>query len=217
VPKIPASERDAFYETRRTELVDVALKLWGERGFDQTSVAAIAREAGVAKGTFYLYFESKDALLEEVLRRNSLLPNILRLMDDLRDKSLEEAVHGFARGAWRHLCAHRDLVLIALRELPTHLDEARRMVERVIVPANAVLAEYLAERVDAPRAEEISLVISVRALLGMMIFVFLTQEVLGASRFLSIPEDEITRTLAELFLNGLAGAKSSPAALDHPA
>jgi DNA-binding transcriptional regulator YbjK len=64
MPKIPASERDAFYEARRTELAACALRLWAERGFDQTSVAAIAAEAGVSKGTFYLYFESKDALLE---------------------------------------------------------------------------------------------------------------------------------------------------------
>ena len=63
MPKIAASERDAFYEARRTELADVALRLWAVNGFDQTPVAAIAREAGISKGTFYLYFESKAALL----------------------------------------------------------------------------------------------------------------------------------------------------------
>src|SRR5512134_3856882 len=98
--KIAASERDAFYEARRTALADVALKLWAEQGFDQTSVAAIAREAGIAKGTFYLYFESKGALLLEVLRRNSLVPNVLALMQDLRTRSLEDAVREFVRGAW---------------------------------------------------------------------------------------------------------------------
>ena len=82
MPKIAASERDAFYEGRRTALADVALKLWAERGFDQTSVEAIAREAGISKGTFYLYFESKDALLLDVLRRNSLGPNLLALIED---------------------------------------------------------------------------------------------------------------------------------------
>ena len=97
--KIPASERDAFYEARRAELAACALRLWAERGFDQTSVAAIAAEAGVSKGTFYLYFESKDALLEDVLRRNSLVPHIQQLVDDLQHRSLEEAVRGFVRGA----------------------------------------------------------------------------------------------------------------------
>ena len=78
--RIAASERDAFYEARRAALAEGALKLWAERGFDQTPVEAIAREAGIAKGTFYLYFESKGALLLEVLRRNSLVPAVLALM-----------------------------------------------------------------------------------------------------------------------------------------
>ena len=203
MPKIAASERDAFYEARRTKLAAVALRLWAERGFDQTSVAEIATEAGVAKGTFYLYFESKDDLLADVLRRNSLLPNIQALIEDLQSHSFEEAVHGFVRGAWRHLCDNRELVLVVLRELPTHLEQAQLLVERVLVPANALLAGYLERRIDPERARKLSLVISARGLLGMIIFVFLTQEVLGAGRFLEVSEDELTSTLAELFLHGV--------------
>ena len=204
MPKIPASERDAFYEARRGAVADVALKLWAQHGFDQTTVATIAREAGIAKGTFYLYFESKDALLLEVLRRNSLAPKVLALMRDLQTESLETAVHGFVRGAWRHLSENRELVLVVLRELPTHLDRAREAVERIIVPTNAAIASYLESRIAPERARQLSSVIAIRALIGMVIVVFLTQEVLGAGRLLPVPEAEITRTIAELFLRGVA-------------
>jgi AcrR family transcriptional regulator len=203
MPKIPASERDAFYEARRAELAAVALKLWAEQGFDQTSVAEIAAATGVSKGTFYLYFDSKGALLEDVFRRNSLVPNVQQLIGDLRDRSLEEAVHGFVCGSWQHLCAHRELVLVALRELPTHLDQVQRLVEHVMVPANQLLASYLETRVDPERAEQLSLIISARGLLGMILFVFVTQEILGAGRFLKVSEEELTKTIAELFLHGL--------------
>jgi AcrR family transcriptional regulator len=210
MPKIPASERDAFYESRRAVLADVALKLWAERGFDQTSVASIAREAGIAKGTFYLYFESKGALLLEVLRRNSLVPNVLALIRDLQTESLEDAVHGFVRGAWRHLCEHREVILVALREMPTHLEAAREAVAQVMVPTNAALARYLESRVAPERAGKISSVIAVRALIGMIIVVFLTQEILGAGRLLPVREEEITATIAELFLRGVAPGEVSP-------
>lgn len=206
MPKVAASERDAFYEARRAALAEVALALWADRGFDQTPVEAIAREAGISKGTFYLYFESKEALLLEVLRRNSLVPNILALVEDLQSKSLEEAVHGFVRGAWRHLSDHRELLLVALRELPTHLEEARRVVERVMVPANALVARYLESRIGPGRAGEISSVIAVRGLVGMVVVVFLTQEILGAGHFLPVPEETLTRTIAELFLRGVGPA-----------
>lgn len=208
MPKIAASERDAFYEARRTELADVALSLWAENGFDQTSVATIAGRAGISKGTFYLYFESKDALLLEVLRRNSLVPNILALTEDLQSKTLEQAVRGFVEGVWRHLSDHRDLVLVVLRELPTHLDQARDFVERLMVPGNALAARYLETKISPDRVDSISSVISVRALIGMVIVVFLTQEVLGAGRLLPVSEREITTTIAELFLRGVAPAAS---------
>lgn len=48
---------------RRRELIATAKRLFLERGYSQTSVASIVREAGVAQGTFYLYFKSKQDLL----------------------------------------------------------------------------------------------------------------------------------------------------------
>jgi len=204
MPKIAASERDAFYEARRRELAEVALRLWAERGFDQTSVAAIAEQAGVAKGTFYLYFESKEALLLEVLRRNSLLPEILALARDLESRSFEQAVRGFVRGAWRHLCAHRELVLVAIREIPTQIERIQPLVERVMLPGHELLADYLEPRIDAGRKDRISLAVAIRALVGMVVFFFVTQEILGAGKVLPASEDEITGTLAEIFLRGVA-------------
>jgi hypothetical protein len=72
-----------------------------------------------------------------------------------------------------------------------------------MVPANRMLADYLEARVDPERAKEISLVISARGLLGMVIFVFITQELLGAGRTLPVSEAELTNTIAELFLRGV--------------
>jgi AcrR family transcriptional regulator len=211
MPRIPASERDAFYESRRGELCEVALKLWAEHGFDQTSVEVIAREAGISKGTFYLYYEGKDALLLDVLRRNSLVPNLLMLIDDLQNKSLEQALFDFVRGAWRHLLAHRELVLVVVRELPTRLEQAREILAKVIVPANVAVAGYLESHIPPERAREISAVIAVRALLGMILATFLTQEILGAGRLLPVPEDRLVATIVEVFLHGVAGGPAGEA------
>jgi AcrR family transcriptional regulator len=205
--KIAASERDAFYEARRAELADVAVRLWAEKGFGATSVDSIAKAAGISKGTFYLYFESKQALLEDVLRRYTLLPSIHTMVEGMADSSLEQAVHAFVRAAWRHLSQHRDLILLALRELPSHLEQAQEAIERVLVPGNQLLAAYLEERLGSQRAREISLVIAGRGLIGMTIMVFLSQEILGAGRFLPVAEDDITSTIAQVFLRGVLGAK----------
>lgn len=50
-------------DERRREILDAATHLFRERGFDLTAVQAIAGRAGVAAGTVYLYFPSKEAIL----------------------------------------------------------------------------------------------------------------------------------------------------------
>lgn len=50
----------------RAKLVSVALRLWGDKGFDETSVDELCEKAEVAKGTFYFYFRAKEDLLIEL-------------------------------------------------------------------------------------------------------------------------------------------------------
>jgi AcrR family transcriptional regulator len=50
-------------EQRRAEILEAALHLFSSKGFHDTTMEEVAREAGVAKGTIYLYFQSKEHLL----------------------------------------------------------------------------------------------------------------------------------------------------------
>jgi AcrR family transcriptional regulator len=151
----------------------------------------------------YLYFPSKQALLEEVLRRYSLLPTIQSLAENIAGKPFEEAVRTFVHHVWRHLDDHRNLVLLALRELPNHLEEAREAVERLLVPANKLLALYLQDQIGEQRAREISLIVAGRGLVGMIVMLFLTQEILGGRRLLPIDEEEIASSITQVFLRGV--------------
>jgi AcrR family transcriptional regulator len=53
-------------EVRRRSILDAALELFVSDGYDAASVAAIARRAGIATGTVYRHFPSKDHLLEAI-------------------------------------------------------------------------------------------------------------------------------------------------------
>jgi AcrR family transcriptional regulator len=56
-------------EARPDEVLDAALDLFIEQGFAQTRVDDIAKRAGISKGAVYLYFPSKEAILEGLVRR----------------------------------------------------------------------------------------------------------------------------------------------------
>ena len=54
-------------ERRKLELLQIAYKLFITKGYENTSVDDIIEAAGIAKGTYYYYFESKEQTLEEVI------------------------------------------------------------------------------------------------------------------------------------------------------
>ena len=58
---------DTKKEAKKNSLLQAALELIQKKGVSKTSISEIAERANVAKGTFYLYFKDKDALLEQLL------------------------------------------------------------------------------------------------------------------------------------------------------
>ena len=52
----------------RQKLLDAAEEVFGERGFDSASIVEITRRAGVAQGTFYVYFPDKRAVFIELVQ-----------------------------------------------------------------------------------------------------------------------------------------------------
>ena len=54
-------------ERRKQDLLNIVYRMFIEKGYENTSVDDIITEAGIAKGTYYYYFESKEATLEAVI------------------------------------------------------------------------------------------------------------------------------------------------------
>jgi TetR/AcrR family transcriptional regulator, mexJK operon transcriptional repressor len=67
IRKVPRGEK------RREELIDVAEKMFLERGFAETTMQLIAEAAGASKETLYRHFESKELLFAEIVSRKARL------------------------------------------------------------------------------------------------------------------------------------------------
>jgi AcrR family transcriptional regulator len=106
-------EKDA----RRQQLVEAATRVFARSGYAAADVADIVAEAGVTRGTFYLYFPTKRDIFAAVIERyldligrqaaTLPLPPGLSLRDQF--------AHAFAQ-ALRWQADHRDLALVALRD-----------------------------------------------------------------------------------------------------
>lgn len=144
---------------RRAQLVDAAARVFTESGVENTTVSDIVGAAGVAQGTFYLYFDSKDEVLVAVAER--LVDELIRAAEvELGGEApADEQLRHFVRalGAFE-----RDPSAVELAEV-LHRPENRRLHDRLeerLVPRLVPLVERIVER---GRAEGVFRVASPRA------------------------------------------------------
>lgn len=76
------SARARAREEKRRRIIDAAVQVFAEKGFHGAKVADIAETAGVADGTIYLYFPSKDQLLRSLFREKmaEILQRLQRIL-----------------------------------------------------------------------------------------------------------------------------------------
>ena len=70
-------------QERRLEIIKTAEKLFRENGYSNTPVDAIIKEMGVAKGTYYYYFKSKEDVLEAIVEHQ--LDQIVTMAEQVAD------------------------------------------------------------------------------------------------------------------------------------
>ena len=59
------------HDERKNEIIDTAERLFAMNGYEQCSVNDILTEIGIAKGTFYHYFKSKEEVLDAVIGKST--------------------------------------------------------------------------------------------------------------------------------------------------
>jgi AcrR family transcriptional regulator len=122
----PRADRTA----RQAELITAAARVFAERGVANTTVSDIVKAAGVAQGTFYLYFDSKDEIVLAVVRQ----------MGDQLLAGIESAVSASGTTAVEKLLGLRD-VLVSFDEDPEGLE----LAEFLHRPENHSVHDRLAE------------------------------------------------------------------------
>jgi AcrR family transcriptional regulator len=77
---MPRTEDVERKEQKRRLIMQAALKIFSKKGYSPTALEEIAQEAGIAKGTLYLYFKDKEDLISSTL---------MYVLDDLKYRMIE--------------------------------------------------------------------------------------------------------------------------------
>jgi AcrR family transcriptional regulator len=127
----------------RTQILTTATRLFARRGFDGTSLSAIADEVGIRKPSLLYHFPSKDALRKSVLDELSrhwgeVLPRVLSTISSGHgrfDALARELIHFFE--------ADPDRARLVIRELMDRPDEMKAQLTEAVAPFIALLTDYI--------------------------------------------------------------------------
>src|SRR5512137_2830362 len=91
-------------DERPHQILEAAFRVFGARGFHQATLDDVARQAGITKGTIYLYFPSKAALFTAMLkaRITAVIPSA-EAADGRAAPSLEGRLTAVGRDVYRFL------------------------------------------------------------------------------------------------------------------
>jgi len=139
--------------TRSRAILATASRLFAKKGYSQTTTAEIAREAGVAEGTLYHHFGSKDGIFLTLF--DETMEGYLTGIDTIlsRGTTGRETLSAFARFHFDYVSLRKEQYLILLRDFPVHLtvehfaggSPQREKLDRITTLFSRILARGTAD------------------------------------------------------------------------
>jgi TetR/AcrR family fatty acid metabolism transcriptional regulator len=196
---------DPALGAKRDAILRAAIDVFAERGFFNAQVADVARAAGVAAGTVYLYFRGKDDLLVSIFERTmrEALARVRESIDETADPA--EQLRRFARLHLGGLGRDRNLAVV----FQVELRQSTKFMERF---SSTFLRDYLGmirdvieqgQRTGQFRAD-LKATVAAKVFFGVL-DEMATNWILSRRRY-SLDVD--TDAVVDLFLNGATVRKS---------
>jgi TetR/AcrR family transcriptional regulator, ethionamide resistance regulator len=204
-PTSVADQRDL-----RGAILDATERLLAERRFDELSVADVLQTAGISRASFYFYFESKHAVLAELLRRavargHDAAQPWLDHADDTTPHA--EVRHGIAAGArlWREQAAVLRAVVENWRTDPTLTEVWTEMMDGFTHATVDRIARDLAAGTARPPGVDLHALASALTWLGERAYYLAA---IGMEPFTD--EQTLVDTLTEIWMAAVYGKRSAP-------
>jgi AcrR family transcriptional regulator len=209
MPRKSVPEQAQLVAARRNQILDAATRVFATKGFSHATIREIAREAGLADGTIYIYFPSKTDLLLGILDRLN--------ESDQRDEHLAQGLSGDLKSFFAAYLAHRlavmapahEMLRAVLPELLVNAELRELYYQRVLAPTMALAERHIAAMVDQGKLRPVDAGLAARAISGMALGL-LVEQLLGDD-YLTTHGSAVAAPLAELLFEGWYPDTTEPA------
>lgn len=196
---------------RPDEIAAAALQVFAQRGLHQTTLDDVAKEAGISKGTIYLYFKSKEELFIAAAQQVIPAPEevLLSATPPRTEEELLTTLREVARLMYRRFRTPAYLAFFGIIAAETlrHPEWGKLYFQRIVLALNRRVATLFQQAIAAGLARDLDPLLASRAFLGMFLIMAVTQEHLGGKRLTPFSETHIIDSLTDIFLCGISPQK----------
>ncbi len=185
-------------EQRKAEILDAAVKVFAGKGYRSASITDINEKAGIARGTFYLYFESKrDVFLELVESYFSRYAAILEANQERLEQAFETGTDPLV--AWRQNLLdvfefhseNPELTAVVYRQAIGRDEDFTARVEELSEVAREKLAEGFQLMADRGLLRDVDLDLATSIAIGAVVYITMEQILNQKRRDLKRLADEL--------------------------
>jgi AcrR family transcriptional regulator len=193
--------RQQLVEARRNQILDAAAEVFAEKGFHRATTKDIAGRAGIAEGTIYNYFDSKDDLLIGMMAR---LTDLETLGDELTE-ALQGDVRDFFVAMFRHRVESLDraqgILRAILPEVIANAELREHYYQRFVLRVAGLIEQYVKARIELGHIRPVDAALATRVVQSMFVGLF-TMRILG-DETLKEAWGDLPELLATIIFDGL--------------
>jgi TetR/AcrR family fatty acid metabolism transcriptional regulator len=197
--KTPDPIQELVTAARRKQILDAATQVFAEKGFHRATIKDIARVAGIADGTIYTYFASKDEILIAVLDRLNETTERKQQFVLSGEQDLKAFFRAYLRQRMALLWPNAEVFRAVLPELLVNGELRKQYYEQVLAPTIAVGEQFFQIQSEQP---QINIPLTVRAIAGTLLGLLMLQ--LLGDQEIAEQWEELPEVLTTLFFDKIS-------------
>ncbi len=199
--------QEQLIAARRNQILDAATTIFAEKGFHRSTIRDVAKAAGIADGTIYIYFENKTALLFGILDRLNESDKRETYFEQSADMDIDSFFRLHLRQRLEKLGPKGlEVIQIVLSEILVNHDLRDMYYEKVIAPTFQLAEKYFYGWMEAGLIRQFDVPIMMRMITSMVLGL-LVLRLLGDPTIESKWE-QLPDVIADMVLYGIQGEKS---------
>jgi AcrR family transcriptional regulator len=199
---LSVSGRRPDSETRHAQILNAAAEVFARRGYQRATVKEIARQAGIAAGTIYLYFENKRDLLLAIADR--LIGQAWeQTQAEMAQLGAEEYITAVLHNTFDFIRQNQPFVQALVTEIWTDAELQDRFFNQVLAPIFETGASYLDAQIAAGRARLCRVGVVIPTIAGSLVMLSLFHSLAPDQFLVGLSEGDLVSELTELYLHGL--------------